>query len=259
MTDTDLHFEDRAKSLQSPIEILLFDGYHRRTEDARGVFRTDESPLAKIVPTRRFKVEKAPHQVLVTILSGIRVHVFYHLKGKTPEDDFVDKHYWDHIHHISRVLGEEIHLSKKQLGIVKTHIKKPKLPPRLSEDDLGAIQKTKALLHRLILVGTTNLMVSQDGEGFSQLTSKAGKQWDLFDEEEQLPPEMISELEAEFDEDEVDMPLFRESRPRFNIDSATWRPGTVADYIPKNLSENTESIRKRISDALEIHFQNAFR
>jgi|SRR5690606_2127025 len=260
MLDIDLHFEDRANNLQDPIEIILYDRHHRRTKDPQAVFRTDEPPIAKVVPTRRFSVERAPHHLLVTILSGIRVHVFYHLKGKKPEDEFDDKHYWDHIHHISRVLGQEIHLSKKHLEIVKTHIKKPRISSRLPEDKQATILKMRELLRRLILVGTTNLAVRQDGEGFTHF-HKPNSQRGLFDpDEEELPPELIAELEAEFDEDEEEMPLFRESRPKFIINStSTWGPGTVSDYIPKKLPEKTEIVRQRISHALEEYFQKALR
>lgn len=262
MLDIDLQFvEDRANNLRDPIEIILYDGHHRQTKDPRAVFRTDEPPIAKVVPTRRFSVERAPHHLLVRILSGIRVHVFYHLKGKTPEADFDDKHYWDHIHHISHILGQEIHLSKKHLEVVKTYIKKPTRISRLSEANQSIILKIQELLRRLILVGTTNLAVSQSEDGFTHLPQRPDSQRGLFDsDEEELPPELIAELEAEFDEDEEEMPLFREAQPKYIINSiSTWGPGTVADYNPKKLPESTEAIRKRISNALEKHFQNALR
>lgn len=245
-----------------PQEVVLIDRHHRLTEDPWQVFREKGDRIAKVVPTRRFEVQRTPHALLVRLQEGVRIHVFYHLIGKTPEDDeYSEKHYLDHIHHIAFQAALELGISRRKLHMLKTNIRKSKAG--LSPENQELVEDTRKVLRKVLLVGTTNLALVR-GEDQIDLSSETARQQELFDVTD--GEDDLDELcRREWDEDEEDdgddfseLPLFS-TRPRWGVKTVMWTPGSVSNFLPAKLPHSREAVVSSVELTLQRFFRDSLK
>lgn len=254
-----LSFQGEGSFALHPQEVVLIDRHHKRSEDPWQVFREKGDRIAKVVPTRCFEVQRTPHRLLVQLQAGVRVYVFYHLIGKTPEDDdYSEKHYLDHIHHIAFQVALELGVSRRKLPALKSSIKKNK--PRLTPENQLIVEDVRNVLRRILLVGTTNLALVR-GQDQLEMSSQAARQYDLFDGEDDEPEDLDEICSKEWDADEedadedfCDLPLFS-SRPRWGVKTVMWTPGSVANFLPASPPQSKETIISSVDRTLERFFR----
>ena len=243
LPESSILVEHTVTKCLSPIEVKMYDFHHRETQNPWDLLPDAQGEkLIKVVPTRNYQFVRAGHHLVLQVKEGIRVHLFRHILGKSPDDRIIDnRHYYDHVHHIGQVIFQQLGLPKKQWNSVRNNLKKEQFSSRLSNDVCKALADIRQVLFAVVLCGTTQIQVLADEEAYGFGNSNREHQSGLFDDD--VPAEILAEMMA--DEEEESYPLFKK---RYRLGTPHWTRGTVSDFNPTDLPLDIKTIQLRITE-----------
>lgn len=166
LPESKISVEDKSREDLSPVTVKMYDFEHSLTDTPWDLIPKVGERLIKVVPTRNFALVRAGHHTVLEVQSGIRAHLFPDIRGNNPDNTMDEKAYFDHIHHLSRLLAYDLRVPKRQWESVKKWIKKEKRSRRLSPSTLQVIADMRFIMSHIILVGTTQVQVLDNTDDY---------------------------------------------------------------------------------------------